>query len=516
VTAIAMGATSLQAAEIAWQDKFWNPQAMDGDFVVPLPCGGAMTFRRVDTTLPGNWLTDFRVQLGSASSDLPYSDYTRFEFIAGSLADGDDPASRHYFIGKYEVTQDQYAAVMDDSCPTPGMAGRLPKVATSWYDAVEFTKRLTTWLNKEADGALPQEDGQRSFIRLPTETEWEFAARGGGVVTDESEFRRSVFPMEDDNMSRYVWFQGPQSCAGDLQLTGMLEPNPLGLFDILGNAEEIVLEPYRANRSGRLHGQVGGFVVKGGSCLTDQRAISTAARTEFSYFNDRTGEPLAPELAGFRVIIAGPVLVSHQRVAAFEGDWERAISVSDDQSIPEILENLIEEEVSSPVVAERLQQVSALARSQDSERADTERRAVRTSIQSGAFIIQQYLDDWHEVTGIQRSIEIIEETSDDTDANAGLLEAYLRKIDELDDNLRLTKSVYASILKYTADNYSAQLLDDQLTIVIDRFRQMGQGEIATQAEYLVTYAEVFTDHVRRWQEEGGLDSEVLIQELNDL
>ena len=512
--ALFLSAPLLSAAEIEWRDSFWNPQPMDDDFILPLPCGGAMAFRRVDTTLPGNWLTDFRVPLGSTNSDFPFSESLRFQFVAGSLAENNDPATRHFYISKYEVTDDQYAAVMNDDCPSVGMAGRLPKVGLSWYDAVDFTKHLTTWLNTHESEALPEQDGQRSFIRLPTETEWEFAARGGREVGDD-EFRRTVFPMEGDELARYVWFQGTQSCSGELQLVGILEPNPLGLYDILGNAEEIVLEPYRANLSGRLHGQTGGFVVKGGSCQTDQHAISSAARTEFSYFNDRTGEPLAPELAGLRVIISGPVLVSHDRVAAFGEGWESVSDVPDDLSVPEILERIVADEVSSPIVAEHLEQVAALARIEESERDEIERRAIQTSIESGAFIIQIYAVDWHKLNGWKQTLEIVGDPGDSVEDQA-TVQSLQMAIDQAELRLRLTRNVYATVLSQTADDYSSELLSDQLAIVVDRFVRMSDGELDAQAGLVANYAEVFAGHVRRWQEAGGLDMDVLVEELNEL
>ena len=79
-------------------------------------------------------------------------------------------------------------------------------------------------------------------MRLPTEEEWEYAARGGAAVS-ELDFLGRTFPMPEGT-SRYAWFQGPRSAAGRAQPVGMLEPNPLGLHDILGNVGELVLEPF--------------------------------------------------------------------------------------------------------------------------------------------------------------------------------------------------------------------------------------------------------------------------------
>ncbi|NVN38350.1 SUMF1/EgtB/PvdO family nonheme iron enzyme [Komagataeibacter swingsii] len=57
---------------------------------------------------------------------------------------------------------------------------------------------------------------------------------------------------------------------GALQPVGTLKPNPLGLYDILGEVDQIMLDPYRLNRVGRLHGQVGGVLLRGENYLSGQ------------------------------------------------------------------------------------------------------------------------------------------------------------------------------------------------------------------------------------------------------
>src|SRR5262249_59695183 len=167
-----------------------------------------------------------------------------------------------------------------------------------------FPSRYSPGLMATARARLPRGGDQSAFVRLPTEPEWEFAARGGAAVS-ESEFRQRTFPMAQPR-GRYVWFQGSQSAAGETHPVGQLQPNPLGLFDVLGNVSEIVLEPYRLSRGDRLHGQAGGFVPRGGDYQTPEARIRSSMRIEYPPFIADSGQPRRLPQLGMRLLLPAP------------------------------------------------------------------------------------------------------------------------------------------------------------------------------------------------------------------
>jgi hypothetical protein len=102
---------------------------------------------------------------------------------------------------------------------------------------------------------------------------------------------------------------------------GLRSPNPLGVYDIYGNSEELVLEPFRLNALGRPHGQVGGVVTRGGSILSTADEANSAARVEYAPFSARTGAPVRGDTVGLRFVLSAPVASSDERVRQLQSLW---------------------------------------------------------------------------------------------------------------------------------------------------------------------------------------------------
>jgi formylglycine-generating enzyme required for sulfatase activity len=128
--------------------------------------------------------------------------------------------------------------------PTPDS----PQVAVSWYDAA----RYCNWLS-ERDGIpleqwvysedvrhgmqLPRDYLTRTGYRLPTEAEWEYAARAGTTTV-------RYFGTSEDLLTRFAWFDGNTGRSRTYPV-GQLRPNQWGLFDVYGNVWEWVQDRRR-------------------------------------------------------------------------------------------------------------------------------------------------------------------------------------------------------------------------------------------------------------------------------
>lgn len=396
---------SAALAQPRWPAELSNPKAMKDDVVLPLPCGGAMAFRMV--RLPANDpLDDRRVRLGDTDARLGYAEGQRSDYVGGGFPDPSAKNQRFYLMGKYEVTRLQYASVMaaGGACPAPGDDGRLPMTGVSWSEAVAFTGRLSDWLVKNAAKSLPSDDGAPGFVRLPTESEWEFAARGG-IAVGETIFEQRTPPMPE-GLARHAWHAGTESSNNELNAVGLLLPNPLGLFDMLGNAGELVLDAFRLNKHSRLHGQAGGYMVKGGDFRTAAADMRSAARVEFVPV-DKGGER-RDKAVGLRVVVVPAAVTSPQRIQAVRASWERLGAIGGGDSTPiadpgkeiEALAKAVED----PALRRRIEGIGSVLKAGIQARNEQRDRSAKSELRVGAYLAQKILEDRAKLTSLESII----------------------------------------------------------------------------------------------------------------
>lgn len=123
-----------------------------------------------------------------------------------------------YHIAKYEVPQNLWESVTGSN-PSRWKGKRNSVEMVSYADAVDFCAKITALLR----AAKLIDDGQ--VVRLPTEAEWEFAARAG---------TKTKYSFGDDakDLDAHAWYHG--NAAGNDPPVGAKKPNPWGLYDVHG------------------------------------------------------------------------------------------------------------------------------------------------------------------------------------------------------------------------------------------------------------------------------------------
>ena len=121
-----------------------------------------------------------------------------------------------FYLGKYPVTQSVWTAVMGNN-PSLYKGNQRPVERVSWDDAQEFICKLN--------------EITRKVYRLPSEAEWEYAARGGTLMEGDG-----YVYAGSDKLKQVGWYHG--NSDGQTHDVGLKVPNELGLYDLNGNVYE--------------------------------------------------------------------------------------------------------------------------------------------------------------------------------------------------------------------------------------------------------------------------------------
>jgi formylglycine-generating enzyme required for sulfatase activity len=221
-----------------------------------------------------------------APANMVFVEGGTFQMGSTNGQDGENPMHtvtvKSFYMGKYEVTQKEWAAVMGSN-PSNFKGDNLPVEQVSWNDAIEYCNKLSL-----KEGLTPAYRGSGNAVtcdfnasgyRLPTEAEWEYAAKEGNKDYISYEYSGG------NGVDGVAWYGGNSGRTS--HPVGTKQANSLGLYDMSGNVWEWCWDWFGNYSSGSQTNPTGAFsgtrrVFRGGSWLNDAASVRSAFRHNFT------------------------------------------------------------------------------------------------------------------------------------------------------------------------------------------------------------------------------------------
>lgn len=331
------------AAPVTADERAYNPHPAANDIILPMPGGYKMVFVPVSVPGKGFWGGSERIFDVGSKTKRPFEP-GRTVRIGGSFLKGGD--SWILVTGKYEVTIGQYAAMMGDGVIDDGLkllvkkiggsnpkllkrigpdarekgkkkALALPLTSIGYYDYLEFIGKYNDWCLRTSScvGQMRKALGAVGFLRLPTEVEWEYIARGG-----EKTYRaNAAMPVPMDQLKQYA---NVDNFRGGTKPIGTKKPIN-GIYDMFGNVAELMAQPFTMDYG---FGSVGGGVVRGGDFRTALSDMRVTRREEVPLYRKRTDGLFVKGrqgTTGLRLMI-GAMVKTRTRIAKMVDEFRTA------------------------------------------------------------------------------------------------------------------------------------------------------------------------------------------------
>lgn len=307
---------------------------------IKLPYDGPdMRFKAVHLGIDGkNFFASRKVKLGSREGNSSYKEWSKPVSLAGAfIGQRNGTSDWLYYLGETEVSQGQWNSVirwMDEQEGKTSTAKKLtteratlPQTEITVAEIYRFIEGLNTWMLQNQKNNLPKLGQSYAFCRLPTEAEWAFAARGGISILEKDSDRFDRPHPYGEDLGKYEWHRGNTNSEVKECGSKYLQPNPIGLQDMLGNVEEFTLSLFSPEYK---QGRFGQLVIRGNSSQNSPEDFAVSRRTEFASHN-ATGQLIRPKRVGFRLALSSAVS-SSAKPEKLDEDCKKYMSSDDRHS----------------------------------------------------------------------------------------------------------------------------------------------------------------------------------------